>query len=119
MIKILIAADHAIVRKGLVQILAESPDAIMVAEASEGEEALAKVDEGDFDLVLLDISMPGRGGLEVLKELKRRYPGLPVVILSMHPEEQYAVRAMQCGASGYVTKGNASDDLLQAIHKLL
>jgi two-component system, NarL family, invasion response regulator UvrY len=119
MIKILIADDHAIVRKGLVQILADSPDAIVVVEASDGEEALAKVDGGDFDLVLLDISMPGRGGLDVLKDLKSRNPRLPVVILSMHPEEQYAVRALRCGASGYLTKGSASDDLLHAIHKVL
>lgn len=119
MIKILIADDHAIVRKGLVQILADSPDAIVIAEASDGEEVFGKVSGGDFDLVLLDISMPGRGGLDVLKELKSRNPGLPVLILSMHPEEQYAVRALRCGASGYLTKGSASDELLHAINKVL
>jgi two-component system, NarL family, invasion response regulator UvrY len=119
MIKILIADDHAIVRKGLVQILADSPDAIVVDEASDGNEALAKVDGGNFDLVLLDISMPGRGGLDVLKELKSRNPGLPVLILSMHPEEQYAVRALRSGASGYLTKGSAADELLSAIRKVL
>jgi len=119
MIKILIADDHAIVRKGLVQILADSPDTIVVDEASDGNEALGKADDGDFDLVLLDISMPGRGGLDVLKELKSRKPGLPVLILSMHPEEQYAVRALRSGASGYLTKGSASDDLLHAINKVL
>jgi len=119
MIKILIADDHAIVRKGLVQILADSPDTIVVDEASDGNEALRKADDGDFDLVLLDISMPGRGGLDVLKELKSRKPGLPVLILSMHPEDQYAVRALRSGASGYLTKGSASDDLLHAINKVL
>lgn len=119
MMKILIADDHAIVRKGLVQILADSPDAILVDEASDGREALAKVAGGDFDLVLLDISMPGRGGLEVLKELKSRSPRLPVLILSMHPEEQYAVRAMRSGASGYLAKGSASDELVNAIRKVL
>jgi DNA-binding NarL/FixJ family response regulator len=82
-------------------------------------EALAKTAAGDFDLILLDISMPGRGGLDVLKELKNRNPRLPVLILSMHPEEQYAVRALRCGASGYLTKGSASDDLLSAIRKVV
>ena len=119
MTKILIADDHAIVRKGLVQILADSPDAIQVEEASNGEEALDMVESGDFDLVLLDITMPGRGGLEVLKELKSRKPRLPVLMLSMHPEEHYALRALRCGASGYLTKGSASDDLLHAINKVL
>jgi DNA-binding NarL/FixJ family response regulator len=118
-IKILIVDDHAIVRKGLVQILADSPASCVVAEASAGGEALAKVAGGDFDLVLLDISMPGRGGLDVLKDLKSSNPGLPVLILSMHSEEQYAVRALRCGASGYLTKESASDDLLQAINKVL
>jgi DNA-binding NarL/FixJ family response regulator len=103
----------------LVQILADSPAAFVVTEASTGVEALAQVSNDNFDLVMLDISMPGRGGLDVLKELKGRYPKLPVLILSMHPEEQYAVRALRCGASGYLTKGSASDDLLAAIKKVL
>ncbi len=119
MVKILIADDHAIVRKGLVQILADSSAVIVVDEAADGNEALAKADSGGFDLVLLDISMPGRGGLDVLKEMKSRNPRLPVVILSMHPEDQYAVRAIRCGASGYLTKTSASDNLLQAINKVL
>ena len=119
MTKILIADDHAIVRKGLVQILADSPDDILVEEASDGVEALNRVDSGDFDLILLDISMPGRGGMDVLKELKIRKPRLPVLILSMHPEEHYALRALRSGASGYLTKGSASDDLLHAINKVL
>lgn len=119
MLKILIADDHTIVRKGLVQILADSPDPIQVDEASDGEEALAKACAGDYDLVLLDISMPGKGGLDVLKELKDRRARLPVLILSMHPEEQYAVRALRSGASGYLTKGSAADELLNAIRKVL
>jgi DNA-binding NarL/FixJ family response regulator len=118
-IKILIADDHAIVRKGLVQILADSSTAFAVTEASTGMEALTKLKGGDFDLILLDISMPGRGGLDVLKELKSLFPRLPVLILSMHPEEQYALRALRSGASGYLTKGSASDDLLLAIEKVL
>lgn len=119
MLNILIADDHAIVRKGLVQILVDSPDPIMVDEASDGEETLTKAFAGDYDLVMLDISMPGRGGLEVLKELKSRNSRLPVLILSMHPEEQYAVRALRSGASGYLTKGSAADELLCAIRKVL
>jgi two-component system invasion response regulator UvrY len=119
MVKILIADDHAIVRKGLVQILADSPDVFVVDEASTGEEALAKADGGDFDLILLDISMPGRGGLDVLKILKNQFPKVPVLVLSMHPEDHYAVRAIRCGAAGYLTKGSASEDLLQAIRRVL
>ena len=91
----------------------------MVDEASDGIEALAKVAGGDFDLVLLDISMPGRGGLDVLKDLKSSNPMLQVLILSMHPEEQYAVRALRSGASGYLMKGSAADELLSAIRKVL
>jgi two-component system, NarL family, invasion response regulator UvrY len=119
MLKILIADDHTIVRKGLVQILADSPDPIMVDEASDGDEALTKAFAGNYDLVLLDISMPGKGGLDVLKELKGSRPGLPVLILSMHPEEQYAVSALRSGASGYLTKGSAAEELLSAIRKVL
>lgn len=119
MLNILIIDDHAIVRKGLVQILADSPDDIVVDEASDGIEALAKVEGEGFDLVLLDISMPGRGGLDILKELKSRNPKLPVLILSMHPEEHYAVRALRSGASGYLTKGSTSDELMNAIRKVL
>ena len=119
MLKILIADDHTIVRKGLVQILADSPDPIMVDEASDGDEALSKAFAGDYDLVLLDISMPGKGGLDVLKELKGSRPVLPVLILSMHPEEQYAVSALRSGASGYLTKGSAAEELLSAIRKVL
>jgi len=119
MTRILIADDHAIVRKGLVQILTESADTIVVDEAANGEEALDKALNSDYDLVLLDISMPGRGGLDVLKELKSRSSKPPVLMLSMHPEEHYAVRALRAGASGYLTKGSASDELVQAIQKVL
>jgi len=117
--RILIADDHAIVRKGLVQILADGPDKVTVDEAGSGEEALDKVRENDYHLVLLDISMPGKSGLEVLQELKSDKPALPVLMLSIHPEEQYAVRALRSGASGYLTKGSAADELLDAIKKVL
>jgi two-component system, NarL family, invasion response regulator UvrY len=119
MIKILIADDHAIVRKGLVQILTDVPDTFAVDEADNGEDALNRALHNDYELVLLDISMPGKGGLEVLDVLKSQRPKLPVLILSMHPEEQYAVRALRAGASGYLTKGSAADELVSAIKKVL
>jgi two-component system invasion response regulator UvrY len=119
MLKILVADDHAVVRKGLVQILTDGSDAFCVDEAESGEEALDKVRKSSYDLVLLDISMPGKGGLEVLRELKHLAPQLPVLILSMHAEEQYAVRALRTGASGYLTKGSAPDELACAIRKVL
>lgn len=119
MMNILIADDHPIYRKGVLQILNDEAGMFAVDEAGSGAEVLSKVSSFDYDLVLLDISMPGRGGLEVLKELKSRCPKVPVLMLSMHPEEQYAVRTIRCGASGYLTKGSAPDNLLQAINKVL
>jgi len=119
MARILIADDHEIVRKGLAQILTEGPDPVMVDEAGSGEDALDKILENDYDLVLLDISMPGKGGFDVLHEIKISKPGIPVVMLSVHPEEQYAVTALRAGASGYLAKGNAPDELLGAIRKVL
>ncbi len=118
MIKILIADDHAIVREGLKQILLESPDLVVVAEASTGQEVLDKVAKNDLDLVVLDISMPGRGGMDILKEIKSLKPKLPVLILSMYPEEQYAVRVLKSGASGYLTKESAPIELVKAIRQI-
>jgi two-component system invasion response regulator UvrY len=118
MIKILVADDHAVVREGLKQILSETPDMVVAGEASSGQEVLNKVRKNNYDVVLLDISMPGRGGLDVLKQLKDEKPGLPVLILSIYPEEQYAVRALRAGASGYLTKESASDELIAAIRKI-
>ncbi len=117
MIKILIADDHPIVRKGLKEIIEVTPDMMVGDEASNGQEALEKVRKSDFDIVLLDISMPGRSGLDILKELKSEEPELSVLILSMHPEEQYAVRVLKAGASGYLTKESAPDELIAAIRK--
>jgi len=119
MIRVLIADDHPIYRQGLLQILMEVPDMFAVDEAGSGEEALSKALDKDYDLVLLDISMPGRGGLDALKALKTHLPKLPVLILSMHPEEQYAVRALRAGASGYLNKECAWDELVIAIKKVL
>lgn len=118
MIRILVADDHAIVRKGLKQIIAETSDMIVAGEASNGIEVLSKVRKNGFDLVLLDISMPGRSGLDILKELRSERPKLPILVLSMHPEEQYAVRVLKSGASGYLTKESAPDELISAIRKV-
>ena len=118
MIKILIADDHAIVREGLKQIVADTSDMVVAGEAVDGQEVLEQVRKKDWDLVLLDISMPGRGGIDTLKELKIDKPKLPVLVLSMHPEEQYAVRALKAGASGYLTKESAPEELIEAIRKI-
>jgi two-component system, NarL family, invasion response regulator UvrY len=118
MISILIADDHALFREGLKQILARHKEIRVADEASNGSEALAHVMRGKYDLVLLDISMPGRGGLDILAEIRRERPDLPVLILSMHPEEQYAVRVIKAGAAGYLTKESAASDLIHAIKKV-
>lgn len=118
MMKILIADDHAVVREGLKQVLSESPDFIVAAEASTGQEVMDKISKKDFDLVVLDIAMPGRGGLDVLKEIKTQKPKLSVLVLSMYPEEQYAVRVLKAGASGYLTKESAPDELVKAIRQI-
>jgi DNA-binding NarL/FixJ family response regulator len=101
----------------LKEIIEEAPGMKVSDEASNGQETLEKVRKSDFDIVLLDISMPGRSGLEILKELKSEKPDLSVLILSMHPEEQYAVRVLKAGASGYLTKESAPDELIAAIRK--
>jgi len=119
MLRILIADDHDVVRKGLIQILAKSFPGTDVDEAADGRQALALAEKGNYALVLLDISMPGRGGLEVLKEVKRQRPGVPVLVLSMHPEEEYAVRAFRAGASGYLTKDSAAEELVRAVRTVL
>jgi two-component system invasion response regulator UvrY len=118
MIKILIADDHPVVRKGLREIIEETSDMEVADEASNGQEVLAKVFKKDFDVVLLDISMPGRSGLDILKELKSQLPKLAVLVLSIHPEEQYAVQVLKVGASGYLTKKSAPDELVTALRKV-
>lgn len=118
MIKILVVDDHTIVREGLKKILVDAPDMVVADEASNGEEVIKKVWNNDYDLILLDISLPGRSGLDVLKQLKCTKPKLPILILSMHPEEQYAVRSLRAGASGYLTKQSASNELIDAIRKV-
>jgi two-component system invasion response regulator UvrY len=115
MIKILIADDHPIVRKGLKQILADTPNIVVAGEANNGAEVLTKVLKDEYDMVLLDISMPGRDGIDTLKELKSLKPNLPVLVLSIHPEDQYAVRVLRAGAYGYLTKESAPEELVSAI----
>ena len=119
MLRILVADDHEVVRKGLVKVLAESLQPVKIDEARNGQEAMSKVRKSEYDLVVLDIKMPGKSGLDVLKEIKQHQPKLPVMILSMHPEEQFAIRAMRAGASGYLTKECAGDELVLAIRKAL
>ena len=118
MIKIFIADDHEIVREGLKQIVGDTSNMVIAGEASNGHEVLSKVLKNDYDVVVLDISMPGINGLDVLKQIKSQKPKLPILVLTMHPEEQYAVRVLRAGASGYLTKESASDELITAIRKV-
>lgn len=107
-----------IVREGLKQVLAVAPDLQVVAEARDGHEVLQRVREIDFDLLLLDMSMPGKGGIELIRQVHAEKPKLRVLVLSMHEEQQYAVRAIKAGASGYLTKDSASAKLVSAIRKV-
>lgn len=117
--RILITEDHAVVREGLKLILADHFRKAVFGEARNATEALDRVWKEKWDVVLLDITMPGRSGLEVLKEIKRSRPKLPVLILSMHPEDQFAVRLLKAGAAGYLTKESAGDELVGAIRKVV
>jgi two-component system invasion response regulator UvrY len=117
-LRVLIVDDHPIVRQGLKQTLIDAADMGELGEASTAQEALDLIRQGDWDAVVLDIGLPGRGGLDALKDIKRERPRLPVLILSMHGEDQYAVRAIRAGAGGYLTKEAASEKLLDAIRKI-
>ncbi len=117
MIEILIADDHAIVRQGLKQIVMETDDMLVTGEAANGQEVLNLLRKRSWDVVLLDLAMPGRGGMDTLRRLKKDYPDLPVLILSIYPEDQYAVRALKSGAAGYLTKESAPEELVLAIRK--
>jgi two-component system invasion response regulator UvrY len=119
MLRLLVADDHEVVRKGLVKVLAETLQPIKIDEAKNGQEALNKASKSEYDLIVLDIKMPGKSGLDVLKEIKQHKPKMPVLILSMHPEEQFAIRAIRAGASGYLTKECAGDELVLAVRKAL
>jgi len=119
MLKVLIADDHALIREGLKKILRTAQEISEVREAGNAREVTEEVKKGDLDVVILDISLPGKNGLELLKDLKQDYPKLPVLILSMHPEDRFAVRALKSGASGYVTKESAVEELIKAIRKVV
>ncbi len=118
MINIIIADDHTIVRAGLKQIIADNLEMKVSGEAGDGQELLDKVNKNKYDVILLDISMPGRSGLDILKQLKETRPSIPVLILSMHNEEQYAIRTIKAGASGYLTKETAHETLIEAVKKV-
>jgi two-component system, NarL family, invasion response regulator UvrY len=118
-LKILIADDHAVVRQGLKQILGGIPELSLVGEADNGESALDKVRAENWDVLVLDMSMPGRGGLDILKDVRRERPQTRVLVLSMHPEDQFAVRLLKAGASGYLTKESAPEELINAVRKVM
>lgn len=119
MIRILVVDDHAVVRAGVAHFLQDVPDMEVAGEAGNAQEAIRLVRSRDWDIVLLDIAMPDKSGVEVLKQIKREKPELPVLILSMHPENRYAVQILRSGASGYVQKEALATDLVNAIHTIL
>jgi two-component system invasion response regulator UvrY len=119
MIRVLIADDHAVVRQGLRQILGDTPEMLVAGEATNGQEVLDKVRAEAWDVVVLDISMPDRSGLDILKQLQSERPKLPVLVLSLYSEDQYALRVLKAGASGYLTKDSAADELVKAIRKVV
>ncbi len=118
MIRVLVADDHNLVREGLKQILAAAEDLLVAGEAANGDEALALVRANDYDLALVDMSMPGVSGIELIRRLRLEKPSLRILVLSMHGEQQYAARALKAGAAGYLTKDSASEQLVGAIRKV-
>ena len=118
MIRILIADDHEIVRRGLKQIISETIDMEVAGEACNGPEVLQKIREDEYDVLVLDLSMPGASGLDILKQVKEELPDLPVLVLSIYSEEQYAVRVLRAGAAGYLTKDRAPEELIEALQKV-
>ena len=118
MIRVLLADDHGIVRAGLKELLADTEDIRVTGEATNGHEALARLRAEEFDVAVLDMSMPGRSGIELIKLVKDEWPRLRILVLSMHGEQQYAVRAVKAGASGYLTKDAAADELVAAIRRI-
>lgn len=119
MLRILIADDHAIIRKGLRQILLEEYPSAIIEEVGDAESAINKTISNKWDVIICDLSMPGRSGLDVVQHVKQNFPKLPVLILSIHPEEQYAIRALRAGAAGYLSKDAAAEELVKAVQKIL
>ena len=119
MIRVLIADDHGILRRGLREILMREREGVVCGEAENAQQVLAQVQNQNWDLAIVDITMPGRSGLDVLRDLQRVQPGLPVLVLSMHPEDQYGKRVLKAGASGYMNKESAPEELIKAIRKVL
>ena len=118
MIKILIADDHALIREGLKKIIKTAPEMAVAAEAENADQVIESLEKNELDIVLLDISLPGKNGLELLKEIKFNRPKLPVLVLTMHPESRYGIQALKAGASGYLTKDSPPDELIVAIRKV-
>lgn len=119
MIRVLIVDDHAIVRRGLRELLSDEFRGAAFGEASDAHQALEQIWKEKWDVALLDITLPGRSGLDLLKEIKAARPRLPVLVLSVHPEDQFAVRVLKAGGEGYLTKGSAPEELVNAIRKIL
>ena len=119
MISILIADDHAIIRQGLKLLLLEEYPSARIEEAGDGEELIAKVINGEWDIVICDLTMPRRGGLDILHQIKQSFPHLPVLIMSMHPEDQYGLQVIKAGASGYLEKNHIHNELIKAIQTVL
>lgn len=117
--KFLLVDDHQIVRDGLKKILLANYPTASVDECGEAEDVIVKVRQSVFDMVICDLSMPGRSGIDVVKQVKESFPKLPVLILSMHPEEHYAIRAIKAGAAGYINKTSGAEELLKAIQRIL
>jgi two-component system invasion response regulator UvrY len=118
-IRVLIADDHAILRRGLREILMRALEGVVCGEANDAEQVVAQVQNLEWDLVILDVSMPGRSGLDVLRDLKVLRPKLPILVLSMHPEDQYGKRILKAGAAGYMNKESAPEELIKAIRRVL
>ena len=119
MVNVLIADDHVLIREGLKRILKDAPDLKVVGEAQDAREIFECLKKHDIDMVVLDISLPGKSGLEILKDIKQERPAMHVLILSMHPEDRFAVRALRAGAGGYLTKQSAAQELIAAIRKIV
>jgi DNA-binding NarL/FixJ family response regulator len=119
MLRILIADDHALIRRGLKQILLEEYPSAIIEEVNDAEGVIKKIISNEWNIIICDISMPGRSGLDVVQEVKQTFPKLPVLILSNHPEEQYAVRVLKAGAAGYLSKEAATEELVKAVQQVL